>query len=83
MFHHVNWTWVPPGGKGNVCERCGSHCFCTAESGLMPKTRSAVAAANAAQQLPVQQDLNPAVAPPQEGQQDGIAAILMYDSDSD
>ena len=98
MFHHVNWTWVPPGGKGNVCERCGSHCFCTAESGLLPKTRSAVAAAKAAQQLPVQQnlnplvahpqlpvqqDFNPAVAPPQEGQQDGIAAILMYDSDSD
>lgn len=79
MFHHVNWTWVPPGGKGNVCERCGSHCFCTAESGLLPKTRSAVAATNAAQQLPVQQ----AVAPSQDGQQDGIAAILQYDSDSD
>jgi hypothetical protein len=85
MFHHVNWTWAPPGCKGNVCERCGSNCFCTAKLGLLPKTRSALAAANAAQMNAAAQmhAVQQAVVAPQDEQLDGIAAILQYDSDSD
>jgi hypothetical protein len=84
MFHHVNWTWAPPGCKGNVCEHCGTHCFCTAKLGLLPKTRSTLATANVQQQQhaagPAEQQ---AVAAPQDALQDGIAAILQYDSNSD
>jgi len=48
MYHHVNWTWAPPGAKGNVCENCGTHCFCADVVALLPRTRSAAAAAAAA-----------------------------------
>jgi hypothetical protein len=73
-----------------MCEHCGTHCFCAAQKGLLPKTRSGIAAlqiaavhavaapqAAAPQALAVQE---PAAAP-QNIPQDGIAAILQYDSD--
>ncbi len=73
MFHHVNWTWAPPGTKGNMCERCGTNCFCVAEAGLLPKTRAA--AKNIANADSDGVYVAPAVLP------DGLAAIMLYDSD--
>jgi hypothetical protein len=86
MFHHVNWTWAPPGANGNLCERCGTHCFCAAEAGLLPKTRGALAAVHAvtaleAVQEAVQEAAQEAVVAPQYVLQDGIAAILQYDTE--
>ncbi len=83
FFHHVNWTWAPPGAKGNTCEHCGTHCFCAAKKGLLPKTRSANAALQAAvvhavaapQPVVVQE----AAAVLQDVLPHGIAAILEYD----
>ena len=82
MFFHVNWTWAPPGTRGNVCELCGSHCFCAAKAGLLPKTRSAIAAASATQQHAVEQPVQLAVEQPvQQAVQDSLELILQYDSD--
>jgi len=71
MFHHVNWTWAPPGSKGNVCERCGTNCFCAAEAGVLPRTRGSAK--------------NEAVTAATNGHPfvlaDGLAAIMQYDSD--
>jgi hypothetical protein len=69
-----------------MCERCGSHCFCAAVLGLLPKSRSAAAIANSAQQQMVEEDLAAsqdvqAVAAPQDELQFGIAAFLEYDSE--
>jgi hypothetical protein len=83
MFHHVNWTWAPPGDKGNVCETCGSHCFCTAKLGLLPKTRSALATANVQHQHAAAAEHAPQQHAEQQAVADGIAAILQYDSNSD
>jgi hypothetical protein len=92
MFRHVNWTWAPPGAQGNVCVRCGSNCFCAAEAGLLPRTRSAHAdpnsvmfqAVDAADTAEANQDTEVAHASSAAAQvemQDGIMAIMQYDSD--
>jgi hypothetical protein len=76
MFFHVNWTWAPPGTRGNVCELCGSHCFCAAKAGLLPKTRSGSMSAS------VEQPVRLAVEQPvQQAVQDSLELILQYDSD--
>jgi hypothetical protein len=83
-FFHVNWTWAPPGTQGNICEQCGTHCFCAAKQGLLPKTRSALVAVHPQvvveqQGLAIEHDavaLESVAAP-----LDGLAAILQYDSD--
>jgi len=42
QFRSGNWTWAPPGDRGNVCDYCGTHCFCDAKKGLLPRKRGAV-----------------------------------------
>ncbi len=44
QFRYGNWTWAPPGARGNVCDNCGTHCFCDAKEGLLPRKRRAVVA---------------------------------------
>lgn len=75
MFRHVNWTWAPPGSKGNVCERCGTNCFCAAQQGLLPRTRGAAKNEAAKQVVAAVVNENPVVLA------DGLAAIMQYDSD--
>ena len=41
QFRSGNWMWAPPGARFNVCDHCGTHCFCDAEEGLLPRTRGA------------------------------------------
>lgn len=81
MYHHVNWTWAPPGAKGNICERCGSHCFCAAEAGLLPKTRSSSVAVQQEPDAVEEQQQPDGVQEPAEAPLDGLAAILQYESD--
>jgi hypothetical protein len=97
MFNIGNWRWAAPGDDGNRCERCGTHCFCAAEKGQLPRTRnsgkraaaaaaaSAAAAAASAAAAAVAEVIELdelAVADDAIVQQDGIAAILMYESDA-
>ena len=85
QFRSGNWTWAAPGARGNVCDFCGTHCFCDAEEGLLPRTRGAAAglaapvalAANAAA---------PAAAPAvvnvvEDVEFEGIVALLAYDDE--
>ena len=90
MFNIGNWRWAAPGDDGNRCERCGTHCFCAAEKGQLPRTRNsgqraaaaaASAAAAAAAVAEAIEHVEVAIADDAVVQQDGIAAILMYDSD--
>ena len=39
MFTCSNWTWASPGARGNICDQCGTDCFCDAKNGLLPRKR--------------------------------------------
>ena len=86
QFRSGNWTWAPPGDRGNVCDFCGTHCFCDAEEGLLPRTRGAAAglaapvaalAANAA--APAADAAAPAVV--EDVEFEGIVALRAYDDE--
>jgi hypothetical protein len=85
-FTHSNWTWAAPGTKGNVCDCCGTLCFCIATAGLLSRTRSQTKKITALVDVVAPQDAYPQdaalqVATPQVTMQDGIAAFLQYDSE--
>jgi hypothetical protein len=92
QFRSGNWTWAPPGARGNVCDNCGTHCFCDAKKGLLPRKRRAVvdvvdaappAAAEAAPAVvddatpPAAADAAPAVL--ENVEFEGILALSAYD----
>jgi hypothetical protein len=77
----VNWTWAPPGSKGNVCERCGTNCFCAANEGLLPRTRSTVKNQAMKQSSDGVANENPVVNEGPVVLPEGLAAIIQYDSD--
>ena len=53
QFRSGNWMWAPPGARFNVCDHCGTHCFCDAEEGLLPRTRGAAVGAGVAAVAPM------------------------------